>query len=193
MSLNEHLAEAPDHRRKVREGMIVRSKEALEPGLSIFKLGHRFDRKRRQNDEQVISSPWWFTEATVESITRAAQNANENLADVFRRFGAVAKRWGGSGDLIVKARIGAPVIAYIGPGVIKDFRGDEDKESDNTWDMPLWVPSPNIAQLYIPFTPVKDPSSSIASAALRDVYIVPIDKWDESYIRGNPNPKWRLW
>lgn len=186
MPLNEHLAQAP------RRGMIVRSKETLEPGLSIFKLGHRFDGNVCQSDEQVISKPWWFTEATVESIDHVAQNANESLAEVFRRFGAVAKRWGGSADLIVKARIAAPVIAYIGPGTIQDFREQEHEESNNTWDMPLWVPSPNIAQLYIPLAKKSDSLSSVTMAALRDIYIVPIDEWERGYIYGNPDSKWKL-
>ena len=185
MPRNERFAERP------RAGMIVRSKETLESGLTIFKLGHRFDRHVRQTDLEVISKPWWFTAATVELICSRARAAGEQLADVFRRFGAVARRWGGSGDLIVKARLAEPLIGYIGPGTIQDFRDDPAQQENNAWDMPLWVPSPGIPQLYVPLMRRGDVSTSIAREVLSDVYVVPIDKWDDAWITGQPPARWK--
>jgi hypothetical protein len=125
-------------------------------------------------------------------VARSASNAQEQLADVFRRFGAIAKRWGGSGDLIVKAKLAAPLNAYIGPGTVQDFRGVKGEIDNNRWDMPLWVPSAGLPQVYIPLAKKGDPASSVARSALRDIYIVPIDKWDESYVRAPPRDRWRL-
>jgi hypothetical protein len=186
MPLNGHLAHPP------KSGMIVRSKLVLSPGLQIFKLGHRFDKMARQDDVQVISKPWWFTEGTVELICQTAERSGDMLADAFRRFGAVAKRWGGSADLIVKAEIAEPLIAYIGPGTIQDFLNQPHESFNNTWDLPLWVPSPNIPQIYIPLANRSESGSSIAKNVLDNIYIVPIDKWDNAFLRGNPKSKWKL-
>src|SRR5882672_3969701 len=131
MPLNQHIACAP------RRGMIVRSKETIGPGVVVFKLGHRFDGNTRQSDLEVISTPWWFTKGTIELISKASASSGSRMSDMLRQFGAIAKRWNGSGDLIVKADIDAPVIAYIGPGTIQDFRGVEGQEANNLWDMPL--------------------------------------------------------
>jgi hypothetical protein len=186
MPLNDHLAHPP------KSGMIVRSKLVLSPGLKIFKLGHRFDKNARQDDEQVIAKPWWFTEGTVELICQTSERSGETLADAFRRFGAVAKRWGGSADLIVKAEVAEPIVAYIGPGTTQDFRNQPGESINNTWDMPLWVPSANIPQIYIPLANKSKPGSSIAKSALYNIYVVPLDKWDSSFLRGNPKSKWKL-
>jgi len=186
MPLNDHLAHPP------KRGMIVRSKLVLSIGQQVFKLGHRFDKKARQDDEQVISKPWWFTEGTVELICQTAERSGDTLADAFRRFGGVAKRWGGSADLIVKAEIAEPLVAYIGPGTIQDFRDQPGESLDNTWDMPLWVPSASIPQIYIPLAIGSKPGSSIARNALRNIYVVPIEKWDDAFLRSNPKSKWKL-
>jgi len=185
MPINDHLANPP------RQGMIVRSKIVLDAGTTLFKLGHRFDNNVRQDDLQVISKPWWFSEGTVELIIMTASNSGEGLADSFRRFGAVAKRWGGSADLIVKVRVAEPLTAYIGPGTIQDFRHVPAQTFNNTWDMPFWVPSPSIPQIYIPLSNRNDRNSSVAQSAFTDIYLVPIDKWDESFLRGNPKSKWK--
>lgn len=187
MAINERFARRP------RRGMIVRSREVLEPGLTLFKLGHRFNGSKRQSDREVISSPWWFSSGTIEEIARAAAAADEKLSDVFRRFGAVAKRWGGSGDLIVKAIIAQPLVAYIGPGTVQDFRADDKERRNNQWDMPLWVPSPNAAQVCVPLVARSDDGVekvNLATQAFRDVFLVPVDKWQDGYLRSNPDSKW---
>lgn len=187
MPLNQHIAKAP------RRGMIVRSKETLEAGLVLFKLGHRFNASTRQSDLEVLSSPWWFTRGAAELVCQRAAASGSGLSDMFRRFGAVAKRWGGSADLVVRAELGAPVVAYIGPGTIQDFRHDKAQAGHNAWDMPLWVPSAAIPQVHVPLMNKGDVASSVAEDAFRSVYIVPIDKWDDDYINGPPKGKWRLW
>lgn len=184
MALNSQIA-----RRPVR-GMIVRSEEVLEPGVSLFKLGNRFVKGRRLSDIEMASSPWWLSEGSVEVILKSAQAGDARLSEAFRRFGAVAKRWGGSADHIVKAIIAGPVISYIGPGTVQDFRDIEGESKTNEWDMPLWCPPPNIPQIYIPVA--LKTGVSIARAAFRKVYIVPIDKWRDEFVRKDPDDKWLL-
>jgi hypothetical protein len=178
--------------------MIVRSKEVLEPGLTIFKLGHRFIKSNRLSDEDVICSPWWFSSGTVEVICNT-WSGHDSLSDTFRRFGAIAKRWGGAADLIVKAKINKPVVAYIGPGTVQDFRKNPAETKDSKWDMPLWVPSPSIPQIHITLRKDRKDDNgkmikrtSIGREALTEIYIIPIDKWDNRYILGTPESKWKV-
>lgn len=185
MALNAKVARAP------RAGMIVRSKEILEPGLLLFKLGHRFVKGTRQVDEDVLRSPWWFTAATVEAISLGAESGGPGLSDAFRRGGAIARRWGGSADLVVRARMRASLVAYIGPGTIQDFRSDDAAGADAIADMPLWVPSPSIAQVYIPLGGKGSRGVDVVEA-FDGIYLVPIDKWDDGYIRSAPKSKWAM-
>lgn len=185
MSLNKELAARP------RGGMIVRSVEVLEPGLTLFKLGHRFVNDRRQSDLEIASSPWWFTQATVEHICQSSSRSNSPLSDTFRRYGAIAKRWGGTGDLVLKATLRSRVTAYIGPGTIQDFRNQAGHEDDNTRDLPLWVPSASIPQVHITLMSRGNIESSLAKEAFSSVFVVPIDKWDDSYVNGSPDGKWQ--
>lgn len=185
MSLNKKLASRP------RGGMIVRSVEVLEPGLTLFKLGHRFVGHSRQSDLEIASSPWWFTQATVELICQASSRSNSYLSDTFRQYGAIAKRWGGTGDLVLKATLSSPVTAYIGPGTIQDFRNQAEHEDDNAWDLPLWVPSASIPQIHITLMPRGKPELSLVSEAFSSVFIIPIDKWDDSFVNGSPDKKWQ--
>lgn len=185
MAANEAIAKPPT------SGMIVRSKETLEPGQVIFKLGHRFVGNNRLLNEEIISASWWFTSGAIELISKT-WNGEGSLSDTFRLFGAIAKRWGGSADLIVKAKIMKPLVAYIGPGTIQDFRCLEKEEGNNLWDLPLWVPSPSIPQLFIPLAHKGDNSSSVAKQALTDVYLIPIDKWDDGYLLHDPSDKWKI-
>lgn len=82
MSVNQHIAKAP------RRGMIVRSREALEPGLVPFKLGHRFNAGVRLSDLEVLSSPWWFTQGAAELICERAAASESSLVRPVR-FAAV--------------------------------------------------------------------------------------------------------
>jgi hypothetical protein len=172
-------------------GMVVRSKVTLSD-LHLVKLGHRFLHGSRQDDGMVLSSPWWFTPATVELICRSVGASDSGLSDAFRRFGAIARRWGGSADLIVKARLKAAVTAYIGPGTIQDFRGIQAQEGHNLWDLPLWVPSASIPQVNIPLMAKGKPETSVVGEAFDHVYIVPIDKWDTDYLHAAPPEKFRV-
>lgn len=187
MPVNQHLARRP------RRGMIVRSTEALEPGLLLFKLGHRFVKHQLQSDLAVVSTPWWFTAGTLELVGQAATRSGTPLADMMRSFGAVARRWGGSGDLVVRARLGAAVMASIGPGTIQDFRDDPQQAAANAWDMPLWVPSPGIPQVYVSLMDQGDLATSVAQDALDLVHLVPVAQWTEAFVNTAPPDKYKAW
>ena len=185
MAVNDLFAIAPP------PGMVVRSKEPLS-SLHLVKLGHRFVRGVWQDDLMVMSSPWWFTPATVELVCSSAAGSGSALSDAFRRFGAIARRWGGSADLVVKARLKATVMAYIGPGTVQDFRGIDEQEVDNLWDLPVWVPSASIPQIHIPLMAKGRPETSVVRAALEQGYIVPIDEWQASYLYASPPKKFQV-
>ena len=93
MAVNAHLARRP------AKGMIIRSEEVLESGVSLFKLGHRFVKGRRLSDIDMVSSPWWISAGSVEVIVKSAEAGDASLSAAFRRFGAVAK--GGVGPLVI--------------------------------------------------------------------------------------------
>ena len=131
MGINERFAKRPV------KGMIVRSKEVLEPGVTLFKLGHRFVKAKRLSDIEIVSSSWWLSEASVETIMKSAIGGNARLSEAFRRFAAIAKRWGTSCDTIVKATTASPLICYVGPGTIQDFRGVENENENKMGYAPL--------------------------------------------------------
>lgn len=184
MPINDHLASPP------RRGMIVRSKATLEPGTVLFKLGHRFVGSARQSDLGIVSSPWWFTQETAELICKTSGRSGTGLSDMFRQFGAIAKRWKGTADLVVKARVKAPLVAYVGPGTIQDFREEDRRNGGNAEDLPLWVPSPSVPQVHVSLMRRGDFSSSVALDALEEIHVVPLDKWDDAFIRSAPKDRW---
>lgn len=187
MPINTPFAKTP------QRGMIVRSQETIEPGIDLVKFGHRFVNGQRMSDIEVVSTPWWLTKETAEYIIERADASDARLADVFRRFGAVAKRWGGSGDLVVKVTVAKAVMACIGPGTVQDFRGQKGEEIRNQWDAPLWVPSPLIAQVHIPVAErSRVKQTTVARQAYRNAFVVSIDKWRDDYLWENPPEKWRV-
>ena len=59
------------------------------------------------------------------------------------------------------------------------------------WDMPLWCPPPNIPQIYITVVQKKKTGDiNLVQAAYKEVYIVPIDKWGDEFLRKDPEDKW---
>lgn len=189
-----HLAVNAGFAKRPTKGMIVRSEEILEPGVTLFKLGHRFVRGKRLSDIEIVSSPWWLSEASVEMVMQSAAGGDARLSEAFRRFGAIAKRFKGSGDNIVKVTTAASLLSYIGPGTIQDFRNINDEVKNNEWDMPLWCPPSNIPQIYIPVVHRRQTYGDInvTRAAYKEIYIVPIDKWRDEFLRKDPEGKWRI-
>ena len=91
----------------------------------------------------------------------------------------------------MKAMTAAPVIAYIGPGTVQDFRDIEGENKNNEWDMPLCYPPPNIPQIYIPVVLKRGHEKiSVTRAAFRRVYVLPIEKWRDEFVRKGPDDKW---
>ncbi|MCB4805492.1 hypothetical protein QO001_005493 [Methylobacterium brachiatum] len=165
-ALNEHVAKRPSR------GMIVRSKIELSAGTKIYKIGHRTVKGRVLSDDEVLTSPWWISEADFEEISRRACASGSALSEVWRQYGAIARQWGGSCDLVVKAKVVGSLTAFIGPGTIQDMRKDDERVSPSA-DQPLWVPPPTITQIFIPGLGDKaaNGSTSIVTIALGDILV----------------------
>ena len=165
-TLNEHVAKRPSR------GMIVRSRIELSAGTKIYKIGHRTVKGRTLSNDEVLTSPWWIAEADFEEISRRASASGSALSDVWRQHGAIARQWGGSCDLVVKAKIVGSLTAFIGPGTIQDMRKDDETASPSD-DQPLWVPPPTITQVFIPGLRDKtsDGTTSIVAVALDEISI----------------------
>ena len=127
---------------------------------------------RTLSNDEVLTSPWWIAQADFEEISRRASASGSALSDVWRQHGAIARQWGGSCDLVVKAKIVGSLTAFIGPGTIQDMRKDDETASPSD-DQPLWVPPPTITQVFIPGLRDKtsDGTTSIVAVALDEISI----------------------
>ncbi len=66
---------------------------------------------------------------------------------------AIARRWGGKVDIVVRGLLKGPLLAYYGIGTIQSF---DEEQSD---DQKSWVPAPDVIQIYIPGLIEKNPQT----------------------------------
>lgn len=170
-TFNEHVAKRP-----IR-GMIVRSRIELKAGQWLYKIGHSTLNGQPLRQDRMLTSPWWIVEADFEEISRRAAAAGSVLSDVWRQHGAIARQWGGSCDIVVKAKVVGSLTAFIGPGTIQDLRKDDETTSPSE-DQPLWVPPPSITQVFIPglHERTADGANTIISVALSEISIRQLQK-----------------
>lgn len=87
------------------------------------------------------------------TIKQKATRTESHLGATARRDFAVARRWGGKLDIVVRALLVGPLLGYFGIGTIQTFDADSDD------DLPVWIPASEALQIYIPGLREKDPQS----------------------------------
>lgn len=76
-----------------------------------------------------------------------------HLSAMARNSCAIARRWGGKVDVVVRGLLTGPLLGYYGIGTIQAF---EKAEED---DFSAWVPANDIVQIYIPGLSDKNPQT----------------------------------
>lgn len=136
-----------------RSGMIVKDHVLLKPAHYYYRFAHTMVRGKQQTRDQIVGGAWWMDFEAFNVIRRSSRASDTHISAVARRKLAIAKRWSGKVDVVVKALLVGPLEAYVGDGTIQSF----DEKLDT--DLSAWIPSNEVAQLYIPGLLEKHPQS----------------------------------
>lgn len=137
-----------------RSGMIVKDEMLLSPSHYYYRFAHSMVRGVRQTRDQIVGGAWWVDADTFNSIKQRAIRSQSHLSATARRDLAVARRWKGKLDIVVRGLVVGPLIAYAGIGTIQSF--EEATDDDES----AWIPHPGTMQLYVPGLREKDPASN---------------------------------
>lgn len=127
-----------------KSGMIVKDQVLLKPSQYYYRFAHSMVKGKRQTRDQIVGGSWWVDADVFNTIEHHAQQSESHLSSVARRDLAIAKRWNGKLDIVVRALLVGPLFAYVGIGTYQVF--DDEVEGD----LPIWIPSPSAIQIYIP-------------------------------------------
>ncbi|MFL9900294.1 hypothetical protein PQR71_19415 [Paraburkholderia fungorum] len=155
-ALNAKYAHRP------KSGMIVKDQIVLQPAQYYYRFAHSMVKGQRQTRDQIIGGAWWIDADVFNTIKNRAERSESHLSSAARRNLAIAKRWEGKVDIVVRALLVGPLLAYIGPGTYQVF---EDSVPD---DLSIWIPSPDAIQIYIPGLREKNPTTG--SPIYRDAF-----------------------
>lgn len=124
--------------------MIVKEERMLTTSHYYYRFAHSMVRGKRQNREMILSGAWWMDADTFNTIKQRSSHSGTHLSSMARYSCAIARRWEGKVDIVVRALLTGPLLAYYGIGTIQTF--DEDNEDD----LSVWYPAHDIVQIYIP-------------------------------------------
>lgn len=144
------------HMVRPTSGMIVKREELLTVGRYYYRFAHSMVDGRRQQREQIVSGAWWMSVDTFATIQQRSKRSGTHLSTMARQSLAIARRWRGKVDIVVRAMLREPLLAYVGLGTIQTFdtRRDDDHRS--------WVPAHDAIQIYIPGLRAKNPRTGNA-------------------------------
>jgi hypothetical protein len=134
-------------------GMIVKLEELLPAGRYYYRFAHSMVNGRRQTREQIVSGAWWMSFDTYNTIQQRSKDSGTHLSSMARSSMAIARRWGGKVDIVVRGLLREPLLAYQGIGTIQAFAGQHDD------DYSAWVPAIGAIQIYIPGLRAKNPQT----------------------------------
>lgn len=136
-----------------RSGMIVKDEVLLKPSHAYYRFAHSMVGGRRQNRDQIMGGAWWVDADVFATIRHKAARSGSHLSDAARRDLAIARRWQGKVDIVVRGLLVAPLAAYVGTGSWQVF------EHDDPDDLPAWIPAAEAVQLYVPGLREKNPAT----------------------------------
>jgi hypothetical protein len=134
-------------------GMVVKYDEILPAGRYYYRFAHSMVNGRRQTREQIVSGAWWMSFDTFNTIRHRSQDSGTHLSSMARHSLAIARRWGGKVDIVVRGLLREPLGAYIGIGTIQAFEQPRDD------DYLAWVPAADAIQIYIPGLRARNPQT----------------------------------
>jgi hypothetical protein len=136
-----------------KSGMIVREVILLQPAHYYYRFAHSMVRGSQQTRDQIIGGAWWMEADVFNTIKQRALRSGSHVTAAARRDLAIAKRWEGKLDIIVRALIVGPIAGYKGTGTIQSF----ESMTDN--DQSVWIPYGGASQIYVPGLREKHPTS----------------------------------
>lgn len=156
-----------------RSGMIVKDERMLAPSHYYYRFAHSMVHGKRQNRDQIMSGAWWLDADTFNTIKQRSLHSGTHLSGMARHSCAIARRWGGKVDIVVRGLLKGPLLGYYGIGTIQSFRrldGEVDNEKltpretrqrelEDDSDLSLWLPGSDIVQIFIPGLAGRNPST----------------------------------
>lgn len=152
-------------------GMIVKDERMLTPSHYYYRFAHSMVRGKHQSRDQIMSGAWWLDADAFNTIKHRSLHSGTHLSAMARHNCAIARRWGGKVDIVVRGLLKGPLLGFYGIGTVQSFRewmeeGDNDEltpgesrkralEDDS--DLSLWLPARDIVQIYIPGLANKNP------------------------------------
>lgn len=141
------------HMTRPTSGMIVKREELLTPGKYYYRFAHSMVGGLQQKREQIVSGAWWMNFDTFNTIRQRSRRSGTHLSAMARYSLAIARRFGGKVDIVVRGLLREPLFAYMGIGTIQSFESQRDD------DCRSWVPAPDAIQIYIPGLREKNPKT----------------------------------
>lgn len=140
-----------------KSGMIVKEERLLARSHYYFRFAHSMVAGKRQTRDQIVGGAWWLDADAFNTIRQRSKDSGTHLSSMARYSCAIARRWTGKVDIVVKALLAAPLTAYIGIGTIQDFYQPFQDEPDD--DLSTWIPATDIAQIFIPGLQQRNPQT----------------------------------
>ena len=131
-------------------GMIVKEEILLTLSHYYYRFAHSMVRGVRQRRDQILGGVWWVDADVFNTIKHRALRSDSHLSATARRDLAVARRWEGKLDIVVRALVVKPIAAFKGVGTIQAF------ESTTSEDESAWIPYAGAVQIYVPGLLQKD-------------------------------------
>lgn len=152
-------------------GMIVKDERMLAPSHYYYRFSHSMVHGKHQSRDQIMSGAWWLDADAFNTIKHRSLHSGTHLSTMARHNCAVARRWGGKVDIVVRGLLTGPLLGFYGTGTVQSFlsgveEGREDKLTpgelkkralQEATDLPLWLPARDIVQIYIPGLAEKNP------------------------------------
>lgn len=154
-----------------KSGMIVKEQKMLAPSHYYYRFAHSMVGNRRQTRDEIMSGAWWIDADAFNTIKQRSLLSGTHLSGMARHSCAIARRWGGKVDIVVRGLLAGPLLGFYGIGTVQSFRpATNEAESDpetplesderarqEQGDLSLWMPARDIVQIYIPGLAQKNP------------------------------------
>jgi hypothetical protein len=136
-----------------KSGMIVKDQIILKPAQYYYRFAHSMVKGNRQTRDQIVGGAWWIDADVFNTIRHKAARSESHLSSEARRDLAIARRWAGRVDVVVRALLVGSLLAYVELGAYRVF----EEELEN--DLSIWIPSPDAIQLYVSGLREKNPAT----------------------------------
>lgn len=150
-----------------KSGMIVKDERMLAPSHYYYRFAHSMVHGKHQNRDQIMSGAWWLDADAFNTIKQRSLHSGTHLSGLARHSCAIARRWGGKVDIVVRGLLTGPLLGFYGIGTIQTFPTSGQEANENAgWkpkpgeakqreleeesDLSVWLPARDIIQIYIP-------------------------------------------